>query len=943
MTDTLSIAGGEVPDPGERPGGTLPISSAESTAISAAPAMANAGDRIGAYILVKPLAAGSFGQVWLAERHQPYFQRVALKLLSLKGDMAVRGGLFEQERQALASLEHPGIAKLLDGGTTDAGQPYYVMEFVDGKPLAEFCDGLQLDLRARMELFLQVCDAVAHAHGRFILHRDLKPGNILAYREERRDADGNVRAQLHAKVIDFGLAKSLQKDGFGQRTYELKQGAPVGSPLYMSPEQWEGGEVDPRTDVYSLGVVLYELLCGVLPMDDAEFGALEPAQRVRAMREHVPMRPSARLSHLRMKRVEGAMEHALEGLAGSRALDLHRLVRTLAHELDWIPERAMQRDREARYRDVAQLADDVRNWLDGRPLLAAPDTAVYRVRKFVGRNPWLVAASAAAVGFLVTGVVVSTAFGVAERRARELSEARERQVREVASFQQRMLERVAADEAGRGLFQDIVRRAAVDGQADDFGQRLGRVNATDVATDFIERTILRPAAEALKESGYATQPEVQAQLQESLAAISLGLDRGELALELSNAALAIRMDVLAQDPEAMVRALTQRARALRTLLRLEEAVATAREALQRSREAFGAESEQATELEQVLAGALMAQGAVQEAVPLVRHAAEARAREFGGEDLSVIEARASLATMLIGIGSEAARNEAEQLLRADLAQSAAPPKLRVHLLANLADLLLQRALVDGMPAERQAQLRGEAAEHLAQAVAGTDTVYGESHSESLLMQARAANSLAAAGLVAEARRLRERSVRLLDASPNVTDETATTLFTNLGLDLAQDPDRVQEAAQSIERALARSRRGGVGSTVEVDTLLALGRVRLLQGQADAGLQLMREAIALRRTLGAVETDKSLLLDTYDLAGVLLELGRIDEAIEELERVAPGAVERHRTQVSQASRLVIGRLREAYEARNAERPGSISADKLKQSEAWLQQMLAMGDG
>jgi serine/threonine protein kinase/tetratricopeptide (TPR) repeat protein len=941
MTDTLSIAGGEGSDPGSRPGGTLPIAG-ETLAVPRILA-ASPGDRIGPYTLARPLAAGAFGQVWLAERHHPYHQRVALKLLSLKGDTAVREGLFEQERQALASLEHPGIAKLLDGGTTDAGQPFYVMEFVDGKPVTEFCDELGLGLRARMELFLQVCDAVAHAHGRFILHRDLKPGNILAYREERRAVDGRVETRLHAKVIDFGLAKSLQKEGFGSRTFELRQGAPVGSPMYMSPEQWDGGEVDPRTDVFSLGVVLYELLAGVLPMDAAEFDALDPSQRLKAIREHVPVRPSARLSRLRLKRTEARVEELLHGVTGARATDLHALIRSLAHELDWIPEKAMQRDREARYRDVAQLADDVRNWLQDRPLLAVPDSTIYRARKLVTRSPMLVAASVAAVVFLIAGAIVSTWFGVSELRARRLAENRERQVREVAAFQQRMLERVMPDQAGKDLFADIVRRSAVDGETSVLGERLARVDGTDVATAFIERMILRPAAEALIEPQYAAQPEVQTRLRDSLAALSLQFDRGGLALELVDASIAEAARNPDMDPMQRIRLLAQRARALQMLSRIPEATAVAREGLALARADQGVDGDAATELEQVLAGTLVAAGALQEAIPLVRHSMTERLRRHGPDDPLVTDARASLATLLIAAGSDQARVEAEALLRADLADATRPPRVRMHVLANLADLLAQRALVDGVSPERQAELRAEAARHMEEAREVTESMLGEAHSESLLMQARAANALAAAGRADEARALRARSVRLLSTASTVTDETAVTLLTNLGVDLMRDMERRDEGAAWIEKAVDRSRRWGQAGSVEIGAMLALAQARVAQQRTDDAVSLMREAMALQRRAGAAETDKDLLLNAYDLAGVLQQAGRLAEAIAELEGAAPGAVERHRTQVSQASRLVIGRLIEAYAALNAERAGSISETRVREVEGWLERMLAMGDG
>lgn len=939
MTDTLSIVGGDPSDPGDRPGGTLPIVG-ERSAEHAVPAAA-AGDRIGPYTLVRALAAGSFGQVWLAERQKPYFQRVALKLLSLKGDAAVREGLFEQERQVLASLEHPGIAKLLDGGTTEAGQPFYVMEFVDGQPINEFCDSLGLDLRARMELFLQVCDAVAHAHSRFILHRDLKPGNILACREERRGADGRVENRLHAKVIDFGLAKSLQQGAMGERQYELKHGAPVGSPLYMSPEQWQGGDVDARTDVYSLGVVLYEMLAGVLPMDASEFEALDGASRLKAIRDHVPMRPSMRLSHLRARKVEGALEGAVARVAGARATDWHRLLRSLAHELDWIPERAMQRDREARYRDVAQLADDVRNWLQGRPLLAVPDSAIYRARKVVTRSPMLVAASAAAILFLVVGAIVSTWFGISELRARHLAEERERQVRQIADFQQSMLERVSPQDAGRGLFDDIVRRGSIDGDATVLGERLGHVNATDVATAFIERMILRPAAEALADPSYEAQPEVQAQLQEALATISLGFDRGEFGLDMVEAALATRGGVDGAPPRAAATLLTQRSRALLQLQRIAESIEAASIAVERASRALGDASPVTAEARQMLARALVADSRVNEAIPLVREAAAALSRSGGKSDASAIEARESLAALLVRAGSDEARDEAERLLRADLSIEGMRPRARIHALANLADVLSQRALVDGVPADRRATLHREAATLMEEASGLHDGLFGESHSESLLMQARAANAFALAGRPGDARALRERSLRLLDGSSTVTDETAVTLMTNAGMEMSQDPEQREDGARLIERALARARRVGDGGSVEISVMLALSHVRELQGRIDDAVNLRRAAIARHRDAGVPATDRDLIVSVYDLAGVLLAAGRAEDAVIELESAAAGAVKRHETQVSQASRLLIGRLLEAYAALNRRSPGSIAPERILRAERWLAAMQAMG--
>jgi len=353
------------------------------------------GDEIGPYRLVSILGEGGFGVVWLAERSQPFVQRVALKLIKPGMDSAAVLARFEMERQVLASIDHPHVAKVFDGGMAASGRPYFAMEYVDGAPISDHCDRARLSIRDRLSLFLQVCEAVQHAHMRGVIHRDLKPSNVLVF----TDAAG----QPHVKVIDFGIAKALtQREA--ERKFFTEAGQLIGTPEYISPEQAELGsdDIDTRTDVYSLGVMLYELLVGALPFEPRELRSHAFREMQRIIREVDPPTPSTRLSTIasrdsaRASRIAEARRERL----GALALELRR-------ELEWIPLKAMRKERDERYGSASELAEDIRFFLDGKPLKAAPESSAYRARKFVRRHRGAVAAaiavgSALSVGFIAT-------------------------------------------------------------------------------------------------------------------------------------------------------------------------------------------------------------------------------------------------------------------------------------------------------------------------------------------------------------------------------------------------------------------------------------------------------------------------------------------------------------------------------------------------------------
>ncbi|MEL6740490.1 MAG: serine/threonine-protein kinase, partial [Planctomycetota bacterium] len=359
----------------------------------AAPARAHAhafdrivGTRIGPYKALQSIGEGGFGSVFLAEQTEPVRRRVALKIIKLGMDTKQVIARFEAERQALALMDHPHIASVFDAGTTDTGRPYFVMEYVVGDAITAFADAYKLSIAERLELFTQVCAAVQHAHTKGIIHRDLKPGNVLV---------SMVDGRPFAKVIDFGIAKATSSP-LTTKTLFTEHRQLIGTPEYMSPEQAEGSpDIDTRTDVYALGVLLYELLTSETPFDGKRLRSAAYAEMQRIIREEEPPAPSMRLS-----RAVGSLASTAE----ARKAEPIKLSASIRGELDWIVMKALDKDRARRYATPAQFAGDLENHRRGEPVTAAPPRRMYRAVKLMKRNKGPVVAGGAIAAALLVGL-----------------------------------------------------------------------------------------------------------------------------------------------------------------------------------------------------------------------------------------------------------------------------------------------------------------------------------------------------------------------------------------------------------------------------------------------------------------------------------------------------------------------------------------------------------
>jgi serine/threonine protein kinase/tetratricopeptide (TPR) repeat protein len=547
---TCSTCGSRLPDSGPCPkcllgfGFEVPdvTDSRETTR-----ATEQSGDRIGSYKILEKIGEGGCGVVYLAEQEEPIRRRVAVKVIKLGMDTRSVIARFDAERQALALMDHPNIAKVFDAGATEKGRPFFVMELVSGPKITDYCDRNKLSTEQRLELFVQVCRAVQHAHQKGIIHRDIKPSNILV-------AAGDDGSPI-LKVIDFGIAKTTTDQPLTDKTLFTVYEQFIGTPAYMSPEQagLGGLDIDTRSDIYSLGVLLYELLTGQSPFDLPDLRLSAIGHILHLIREHEPLRPSARLTTL--------MEKELGIVAERRRTDPTKLRNLVRGDLDWIVMKALEKDRTRRYERANSLLVDIQHHLTNEPVVARPPSTLYRFCKFARRNRLVLVAGTATTMALGIGGIIAAWQAIRASNALQGADAQARLAKSVIEY----------------LKSDFLRQADSREQANQGHQGKGQLTVHEALDRAAQRIGTR----------FGNEPLVEASIRATIGETYVNISEANRAIPHLERALELRRKLLDQDQPDTLASMHLLALGYRETWQTERAIALFEDTLNRQQIVLG--------------------------------------------------------------------------------------------------------------------------------------------------------------------------------------------------------------------------------------------------------------------------------------------------------------------------------------------------------------------
>jgi eukaryotic-like serine/threonine-protein kinase len=818
----------------------------ESESTDSDTVMASPGQQIGAYRLVRRLGEGGMGEVWECDQHTPVRRTVALKLL--KPGMNTRQILarFAAERQMLALMQHPSIAQVFDAGVTSTGRPYFVMEYVNGTRVTTYCDQAGLGVRERLALFQDVCNAVQHAHQKGVIHRDIKPSNVLVTLQD---------GQALPKVIDFGLAKLTAPELTDHTLTEM--GTVLGTPAYASPEQMSlsGMDVDTRSDVYSLGVLLYELLIGVIPFDTVDAQPAAILELRRSIRDVEPTRPSARLSKLGER---------VSLIAQARGLDVGSLRRQLRGDLDWIVMKALEKDRSRRYNSPGELARDTQRYLDHEPVAAGPPTNAYRVRKFVRRHRAATAFSATLLLLIVAFAVVSAIQVQRVSVERDRASAEAAKAASINTFLQDALGSADPWQTGAGIsMQTVLQQASAKADASFKDQPL--------IAAAVHRTIgkaylgLGQFADAEREVRVALDQRVKllgpehadvAECLLDLSRIYQELGNFEAARKASSEALAMRRKLFGEEEPRTAETLLDRARLHKREGEYDAANGAANEALAIYEKALGSTSESVAEVLTEL-GSIAAdgQGDPQRGEGPTRRAYEIRQQLHGASDVRTAQSAVFLGSIYLHQGK---LDRAEALYRQGLEQMTkqlgANHPDTIVVLENLGNALARQKRFDESSAITKDVLERRRA------------VLGEDH------RLVARTMLNTAILLSAARRLDEAQVQFAEALPRFAKaygpDHPDVVYANYAYAALRARQREYADAERLLKATLASqiKQSGVDHVATAEMKRALGDILIERRKFDEAERILLEA-------------RSAMLKSFDASSA--EVSEVDDTLKKL--------------------------------------------------------------